>query len=180
MLMDIDKPGRVRSYVHAQLPFVPFYGTDILGPAESLPDAFGLQTPVLAARNPLATIQPELQPPSVSVCLEIQSSRGAPAQAEHTLTTKSAEERRLAKHTLGTEERKQPLGLKRNTRVTPDLDPFSEPAKQHTPMKRQRRHRCEKPRIPTSLLFLCGFTPKNIGPSRLTVSRLNTPLVPRC
>ena len=169
--MDIDKAGRVRSYVHAQLPFVPFYGTDLLGPVESLPEAFGLQTPVLTARNPLAITRPE-----------VQASRGAPAQADPTPIKKSTEsqKKRSAEHSIGVEERKRPLRPKRHTWTTPDPDPSSEPAKEHTPMKRQRRHRREKPSLPTSLSFLYGFTPKNVGPSRLTVSRLNTPLEPRC
>jgi len=163
--MDIDKAGHVRSYVHAQLPFVPFYGTDILGPVESLPEAFDLQTPVLTARNPLLIIRPE-----------VQGSRGAPTQANPTLAKKPTEiqKKRLAEHPIGTEEGEQPLILKRNTRTTPDPDPSSELAEEHTPVKRQRRRRREKPSLPTSLLFLHGFTPKNVGSSRLTVGRLNS------
>jgi len=168
--MDIDKAGRVRSYVHTQLPFVPSYGTDILGPVESLPEAFDLKTPILTARNPLLTIRPE-----------VQGSRGAPTQADPTLTKKSTEirKKRSAEHPIGAEEREQSLMLKRHTRTTSDSAPSSEPAEEHTPVKRQRRRRREKPSLPTSLLFLHGFTPKNVGSSRLTVGRLNTPLEPR-
>lgn len=166
--MDIDKAGRVCSYIHAQLPFVPFYGTDILGPVEPLPEAFDLQTPILTARNPLLTIRPE-----------VQGSRGAPTQADPTLAKKSTEirKKRSAEHPIGAEEREQSLMLKRHTRTAPD--PSSEPTEEHTPVKRQRRRRREKPSLPTSLLFLHGFTPKNVGSSRLTVSRPNTPLEPR-
>ena len=168
--MDIDKAGRVRSYVHAQLPFVPFYGTELLGPVESLPEAFGLQTPVLIARNPLVTIRPE-----------VQGSRGTPAQTDPPLIKKSTEiqKKRLAELPIGVGEGKGPLRLKRRTRTTPDPDPSNESAKEHAPMKRQRRRRREKPSLPTSLSFLYGFTPKNVGPSRLTVSRLHTPLESR-
>jgi len=168
--MDIDKAGRVCSYVHAQLPFVPFYGTDLLDPVESIPEAFGLQTPVLTARNPLVTIRSE-----------VQGSRSAPARADPTLIKKSTEvqKKRLMEHPIGIEEWKRQSRLKRHIRTTPDHDPSSEPAKEHAARKRQRRRSREKPSLPTGLSFLYGFSPKNVGPSRLTVSRLNTPLEPR-
>jgi hypothetical protein len=165
--MDIDKVGRVCSYVYAQLPFVPFYGADLLGPVEPLPEAFDLRTPVLTARNPLVTIRQK-----------IQGSRGAPAQADPTLIKKSTEirKKRLAELPITAEEMKR---LKRHTWTTPDPDPSAESVKEHTPMKRQRRRRREKSSLPTGLSFLYGFTPKNVGPSRLTVSPLNTSLEPR-
>ena len=161
--MDIDKAGRVCSYVHAQLPFVPFYGTDLFDPVQSIPEAFGLQTPVLTARNPLVTIRSE-----------VQGSRSAPARTDTTLIKKSTDV--LTEHPIRTQERGRQSRLKRHTRTTPDPDPSSEPAKEYTTRKRQRRRSREKPSLPTSLSFLYGFSPKNVGPSRLTVSRLNTPL----
>lgn len=182
--MDTDKAGRVRSYVYSQLPFVPFYGTDILGPIEPLPEALGLQTPVLTARNPLVAIQPELHAPSASVCLEVQNvqaSRGTPAQPDPTLTKRSTEiqKKRLAKHPLGAGERKQPTRPKKHTRTMPDPDSSSELAKEHASGKRARKYHRGKPRLPASLSSLYGFIPKNVGPSRLTVSRLDMPLEPK-
>lgn len=175
--MDIDKAGRVHSYIQAQVPFVPFYGTDLLAPVDSLPEAFGLQTPVLTARNPRVNVQPELYPPSASTYLEIQGSGRVPAYADLALTKRSpkVQKNRSVYHALGAEERKRPLRPKRCTRATPDPDPLAEPAKERIPVKTQRKRRCEKPRLPATLSFLYGLTPKNIGPSRLTVSRLGTP-----
>lgn len=178
--MDTDKLGRVRSYVDTQLPFVPFYGADLLDTVEYLPEAFGLQTPVLTARNPLVAIRPELHPPSASVFLEAHEPRDVPAQADSTLTKEPTEiqKKRLVKRPLGTEGNR-PLRPKTYTQATPDPDSSSELAKEHAPMERERRGRREKPKLPTNLSFFYGFAPKNVGPSRLTVSRLNTSLEPR-
>lgn len=173
--MDIDK---VRSYVCAQLPFVPFYGTDILGPVESLPESLGLQTPVLIARNPLAAIRPKSHT-SASTCLEVQASGSTLAQADPTQTKESTEirkKRSVKDHPLGAEERKRPLRLKRHTRTTPDPDSLSEPPTEAASTKRGKKRHRGKPRLPASLSFLYGFNPKNVGPSRLTVSHLNMPL----
>lgn len=172
--MDIDKAGRIHSYVHAQLAFVPFYGTDLLGPSDSLPEVFGLQTPVLKARNPLVTVQPESNPLSASVYLE--GSRGGPTKEDPPPTKEPNEnhKKRPAKDHLGAKERKRPLKVKGDTRVAPGPDSSSEPVKQRAPIKRERRSRREKPRLPTSLSFLYGFSPKNVGPSRLTVNLLST------
>ena len=169
-----DKAASVRSYVHAQLPFVPFYSTDILDPGDSLPEVFGLRTPILTARNPLVTIQPESNPPSASACLE--DPRGGPARADPTLTQKPTknQNKRLAKHPLEAKERKQRLRLRRDGQITPDPDSLSEPTKEHTPMRRERKTHRGKPRIPIGLSFFHGFAPKNVGPSRLTVSHLKT------
>lgn len=179
--MDIDKAGRVRSYVHAQLPFVPLYGTDLLGPVQSLPEAFDLQTPVLTARNPPVTILPELYPQSASVCFEVQGSGGVLAQPGPTLNKNPTEiqKTRLAKRPLEAGERKRPLRLKTHTWSAPDPDSSSKLAKEHTSAKRSRRGYRGKPRLPISLSFLYGFTPKNVGPSRLTVNRLDTPVEPK-
>lgn len=172
--MDIDKVGRVHSYVQAQLPFVPFYGTGLFAPVDSLHGAFGPQTPILVARNPHVNIQRELDSLSASTYLEIQGSGRLPAQADFTLAKKSTEVRkdRSMYHPLRADKRKRPLRLKRCIQITPDPGPIAEPAKERTPMKSQRNRRCEKPRLPTTLSFLYGLTPKNIGPSRLTVSYL--------
>ena len=174
--MDIDKAGRVYSYVQAQLPFVPFYGTDLFAPVASLHEAFGPQTPILTARNPHVNIQRELCSLTASTYLEIQDSGSVPAQADLTLAKKSTEVRkdRSMYHSLRAEERKRPLRPKRCIRITPDPGPLAEPAKERTRMKSRRNRRCEKPRLPTTLSFLYGLTPKNIGPSRLTVSYSRT------
>ncbi|KAF9651047.1 hypothetical protein BDM02DRAFT_1036590 [Thelephora ganbajun] len=167
--MDVNKAGRVRSYVHAQLAFVPFYGTDSLGTGDTLPETFSLQTPFLTARSPLVTIQPEFNPSSTSVCLPVQGPKGVPNEANSTLTGKTAKSRKkqLGKHPNQGKERNRPLGLKSDT-TTSGPDPSGEPAKELSPMKRERRRR-EKPRLPTGLSFLYGFVPKNVGPSRLTI-----------
>lgn len=173
--MNIDKPGRVRSYVHAQLAFVPFYGADLLGPSDALPETFSLlHTPILTARNPLVTIQQEFGPPA-SAPLEVRGSNDGTTQAKPTLTRKTTEDqkRRPAKHPLRTKQRKRLIGMTRDTRKTPDPEPPSDPAEELTPVKRERRRRREKPRLPTGLSFLYGFAPQNVGPSRLTVGHLN-------
>jgi len=174
--MDIDKGGRVRSYVHAQLAFVPFYGVDLLDPGDSLPEVFGPQTPVLTARNPSATIQREFH--SLSASVRPEGLRGDPFQADPPLTEKSSEnpKKRPARHHPGAKERKRSLRRRRGAESAGDQDPTSEPAEARTPVKGERRSRREKPRFPTSLSFLHGFAPKNVGPSRLTVSYLDTPL----
>jgi len=170
--MDIDKASRVRSYVHAQLAFVPFYSADLLDPGDS---ALGLQTPVLTARNPLVTVQPGPALPSASARLGVQGSRGSPTQVGSVLGERPAEiqKKRLVKH-LRAGERKRPLKLNRDARETPDPDSLNKSAKEYTPTKKERKRRREKPKFPTGLSFLYGFAPKNVGPSRLTVSRLNT------
>jgi len=166
--MDINKVGRVRSYVHAQLAFVPFYGTDLLDPGDSLPEAFGPQIPVLTARNPLVTVQPESNSLSMSILSE--GPTVGPVQTGPPLTEKLSknQKKRPAKHRPGAKGRKRQRGA--------DPDSPSEPAKDRTPTKGGRRSRCKKPRLPTSLSFLHGFAPKNVGPSRLTVSCLATHL----
>lgn len=180
IMMGIDKAERVHSYVQAQLPFVPFYGTDILAPVDSLPEAFDLKTPVLTARNPHIIIQPELYPPSASTYLEIEGSGSVSAHAGHALTKRSikVQKNRSVYHPLGAEERRRPLRPKRCARTTPDPVQLAEPAKERTPVKTQKKRHCEKPRLPTTLSFLYSLAPKNIGPSRLTVSRLRTPRNP--
>ena len=169
----MNKAERVRSYVQAQLAFVPFYGTVLLGPGDSLPEVFGLQTPVLTARNPLVTIQPESNSPPASVCFE--GSRGSPTRANPPLAKKPCENQRKrpAEQRLGTKEQRRQSRPKRDNPAVPDLGSSSEPGKEQPPTKRSRR---DKPRLPTSLSFLHGFVPKNVGPPRLTVSRLDTPL----
>ena len=173
--MDVDmKAGRIRAYVHAQLAFVPFYGADPIGPGDSLPEVLGLETPVLTARNPLVTIQPESNPPPVPIYLE--DSRGGPTQAYPPLTKKPTEnqkDRRVKRH-LDAKERKRPLKLKSDFPSIPGPNPSNEPAKERTSVRKERMGRREKPRLPTSLSFLYGFAPKNVGPSRLTVRRLGT------
>lgn len=174
--MDIDKGERVRSYVHAQLAFVPFYGADLLDLGDSLPEGFDPRTPVLTARNPLPTIQPE--PNSLSAPVHLEGPSGVPIQTGPLLTEKSSEnqKKRLAEHHFGAKKRKRPLRLRRGTRATPDPDSSSEAAKDCTPVRGERSRRREKPRLPTGLSFLHGFAPKNVGQSRLTVSRLDTTL----
>ena len=175
--MDIDKVGRVRSYVHAQLAFVPFYGADLhlLGPGDSPPETFSLQTPILTARNPLVTIQQEFDPPSASVPLEVRGLKDGSTQADPTRIRKPTEnqKKRPTKNPLGAKQRKRLIGMTRNTRTTPDPDPPSDPAEELTPIKGERRRRHEKSRFPTGLSFLYGFAPQNVGPSRLTVGHFN-------
>ena len=170
--MDIDKDGRVRSYVHAQLAFVPFYGADLLDSGDPLPEVFGLRTPILSARNPLVIVQPESN--SQSAPTRPEGPRVDPIQIDPLLTKKSNENQNklLAKHHLGAKERKRSLRQRRGT--TADLDSSSEPAEDRTPTKGGRRNRRQKLKLPTSLSFFHGFAPKNIGPSRLTVSCLAT------
>jgi len=163
--MDIDKGGRVRAYVHAQLAFVPFYGVDLLEPGDFLPEVFGPQTPVLTARNPLATIQRELSPPMLAP-VHPEWLKEDPIQADPPLAEKSSENKK---------KRKQSLRLRRGARSMGDPDPTSEPAEDHIPMKGERRSRREKRRLPTSLSFFHGFAPKNVGPSRLTVNYFRYP-----
>lgn len=174
--MDIDKGGRVRSYVHAQLAFVPFYGVDLLDPGDSLPETFGPQTPVLTARSPSATIQPGFN--SLSASIRPEGSMGDPIQAGPPLTEKPSEnkKRRLAKHPTGAKERKRSSRPRRGAQSTGDPDPMNEPTEDRTPIEGERKNRREKPRLPTSLSLLHGFAPKNVGPSRLTVSYFDTPL----
>lgn len=172
--MDIDKAGRTRSYVHTQLAFVPLYGTDLVGPGESLPEVFGLQTPILAARNPLVVIQPESNPPE-SAAVYPEGMKGDPTQVgSPTKNPSKSQKKPLAKHHLGVKERKRPLNPKSDTRTTPGLNSLREPVEERTPLKRERGSRREKARLPASLSFLYGFAPKNVGPSRLTVSHLGT------
>lgn len=174
--MDIDKGGRVRSYVHAQLAFVPFYGVDLLDPGDSLPEVFGPQSPVLTARNPSVTIQRGFN--SLSTSVRPEGSKGDSIQADHPLTEKPSENKtkRLAKHHPGVKERKRSLRVRREAQFTGDPDPASEHTEDCTLVKGGRRNRREKRRFPTGLSFLHGFAPKNVGPSRLTVSYLDTPL----
>lgn len=162
--MDIEKAGRIRSYVQAQLAFVPFYETDLLDRGGSQSEAFGLQSPLLTARNPLVTCQPEFNPSS--------SSSGS-AETGSMLTEKPAAnyKTRLAKRCpAAAEQDKHLLTLETRSRSASDPDFSSKPMKDLPPTKKERRRRNDKPRLPSSLSFLYGFVPKNVGPSRLTVS----------
>lgn len=177
--MDIEKSNRVRSYVQAQLAFVPFYGTDLIAPGGSQSEPFGLQTPLLVARNPLVTIQSESNPSFASVSIEGQSSKRGLAEIDP-LTKKATEshKRRPKRPTVAKEQNQQLLTSKRGARITIPGAP-SEPAEDPPPAKKKRGGRREKPRFPTGLSFLYGFTPENVGPSRLTVSRANVILNPK-
>lgn len=172
--MDIDKVGRVRSYVHTQLAFVPFYGTDLLDPGDSMPEVSGPQTPVLTARNPLATLQPGSNHPPASVCLE--ELRSSPTKTSPPLIKRASENqknKRPANHDPEARERRL-LRSKRSTQAAPDLDPSSEPMKLRNPPKGGRKSRRDKTKLPAGLSFLQGFAPRNVGPSRLTVSHPDT------
>lgn len=173
--MNSDKGVRVRSYVHAQLAFVPFYGVDLLDPGDSLPEVLGPQTPVLTARNPSATTQPEFS--SLSASVRPEGLGGDPIQTDPLLTEKSNETRKkwLAKHHPGVKERKRSLKPRRGAQSVGNPDPTNEPTEDRTIVEGERKSRREKRRLPTSLSFLHGFAPKNVGPSRLTVSYLGAP-----
>ena len=176
-LMDIDKSGRVRSYVQAQLAFVPFYGSDLLGPGGSRPEAPGLQTPLLTARNPVACNQLEPIPSSLSVCIGVRDLKGGSAEKASRVTGKPAgnHKNRLATRLPAAKDQDQRLPPSRGGgRVAFDPGDSSEPAKVLSPMKRKRSGCREKPRLPTGLSFLYSFAPKNVGPSRLTVSQPKT------
>jgi hypothetical protein len=175
--MDIDKANRVRTYVQAQLAFVPFYGTDLLAPGGSTSGAFGLRTPLLTARNPLVTIQSDFNPSLTFDCIESQGSKCALAEAVPSLAKKAAEDRkrRLAKRsTVTKEQKKQSLTLKRGNSTTSGRGDPTEPAENVSPVKRKKGRHREKSRFPTGLSFLYNFAPENVGPSRLTVGRSNT------
>ena len=168
LLMDIDKAGRIRSYVQAQLAFVPFYATDFIGPGGSRPEASGLQTPLLTARNPLISTQPDFNPSSAPACIQVQSSKSDPTETDTMPTKKIAKvhKKRPGKRPPPSKEQNRPSRTSRKgSRITSDPDAPSEPTK-----RERGRHR-EKPRLPTGLSFLYSFAPKNVGPSRLTVSQ---------
>jgi hypothetical protein len=170
----VDKAGRVQSYIQAQFPFVPFYGTDLLGPGGSQSEPFGLQTPMLTARNPLVSSQPISNPSYVPVCLEVQGSRGGSTDKNSRLTEKLAENRknRLKKRLPSAiEPNISSSTSKKGIRIASGPDTPRKPTKDLSPLKRKRKGHREKPRLPTGLSLLYGFAPKNIGPSRLTVSR---------
>ena len=173
--MDIDKADRVRSYVQAQLAFVPFYGTNILGPGGSQSEAFGLQTPVLTARNPLVGSQPEFNPSSAPVPVQVQGSKGASAETDPIPIEEITKNRPAKRPPTAKEQNQQSPTLRKGGLLISDPDTSSEPTKDVSP-KRKRRRRREKPRLPTGLSFLYSFAPKNVGPSRLTVSRLKARL----
>lgn len=176
--MDIDKANRVRSYVQAQLAFVPFYETHFLAPCGSHSEAVGLQTPLLTARNPLVTIQPEFIPSSTSTsdCINVRGSKCGLTEADSMLTKKAAPAKRPM---VIKEQNQRLLTLERGTRITSDPDASSEPAEDRSLKKRKRGRRREKLRFPTGLSFLYGFSPENVGPSRLTVSRSNAIMNPK-
>jgi hypothetical protein len=170
--MDIDEASRVRSYVQAQLAFVPSYGAGLLGPGGSQSGAFAPQSPLLVARNPLVAIQPEFNSSSASVLIGVQDKEGGPTEADST-PTKENRGGWPATRPLAAREQNQRFQqqLIRDTRTTFDPRASSASAKHLSPVKKEKRRCREKPRLPSGLSFLYGFVPKNVGPSRLTVGR---------
>lgn len=170
--MDIDKAGRVRSYVQAQLAFVPFYGADLLVPGGSRSETFDFQTPLLTARNPLVSSQPESDLTSASLSIGVQGSKRSPKKSVSMLSRDLSgnHKKRMAKHSSAAKEQnKRLLTSKTSNRNMSDPDALIGRTKDLSSMRRERRRRHEKPRLPVGLSFLCGFAPKNVGPSRLTV-----------
>lgn len=169
--MDISKADRVHSYVQAQRAFVPFYGTNLLGSGCSQSEVFRLQSPLLVARNPLANVQPESD--FSSVLEDVQGPEGSLVGSDSISTKKSAENHRrwVANHPSATGEQSQssPM-LERTFQIMPTSGALSEPKKPFSSVKRKGRHGHGKPRLPIGISFLHGFVPRNIGPSRLTVS----------
>jgi hypothetical protein len=172
--MDVEKAARVRSYVQAQLAFVSFYGTDLLDPGGPQSETFDLQTPLLTARNPLVACQPEPSLSSVSACIEDRDSKGGLVETDSILTenTTGNYKRPLVKRPPAAKEENQCLStLKKRSRSPSDPDVSSKPTKDLSPTKRRKRRHREKSKLPTGLSLLYSFAPKNVGPSRLTVSR---------
>lgn len=170
--MDNLKAARVRSYVEAQLAFVPFYCADLLGPGGCQHEDLGLQTPLLAARNPVVTTRPGSGPShSETAYAETRGLGGRSAEPISAALVKSLATNHENPPSLPIGERNKELArLQKMARETPDPDTLSGPAKDLSPVKGRRRRGHEKARLPTGLSFLQGFAPKNVGPSRLTVS----------
>ena len=173
--MDVEKADLVRSYVQAQLPFVPFYGTDLLVPNDPRPEVFGLQTPLLTPRNPLIVTQPESNLAPASGRTHVQGTKSGLLRADSNLTKTPSGNRKVRPSAVREQNRRSPT-VKRDTRGALGLDDPREPLKNVSSMKPEKGRRSGKLKLPTGLSFLYGFSPKNVGPSRLTVSRSDSTL----
>jgi hypothetical protein len=171
----MDKADRVRSYVQAQLPFVPFYRMDLLGPSDYHPEASALEPALLSARNPLRAVQSVFnQPSEAGACTEIQGSKGGLAEADVTPRKGPAENRKTGRAKClptAEEQNQRPPTLETGTQIVLDPDASGGSTKILFPARREKRNRRGKSILPTGLSFLYGAVPKNVGPQRLTVGR---------